>query len=128
MKNELSDQLTYDQFCALRYIYKERKITATDLVHVLYVNKSSISTLIRRMEDKKLIVRDQTQTDRRKICLSLSEKGRHLYEACEQRINALVKEIINSFTEEEIEQFFIFNKRLNHFFDEKIQLMKGTAE
>lgn len=125
--NELLDQLTYEQFHALRYIYKKEKATSTDLVHLLHVNKSTISTFIRRMENKGLILRDQPKRDRRKIYLSLSEKGRQLYEDGNQKINTLVREVITAFSESEKEQLFFFIEKLDRLFSEKLQA-KGIEE
>ncbi|MCI1858365.1 MAG: MarR family transcriptional regulator [Sporolactobacillus sp.] len=125
--SELLDQLTYEQFYALRYIYNKKRVTSGDVARVLFVNKSTISILIRRMENKGLIFRKQPETDRRKIYLLLSDKGKQLYEDCHQKINALVKEIMQVFSETDIERLLSLNQKIDQLFNEKL-LAKGIEE
>lgn len=125
--NELVEQLTYDQYYALLYIYNQKKATSSALAQWLNVNKSAITALIRRLEEKQLVLRERIDEDRRVVYLSLSQKGTQLYEECQQRIHRLVQNLVSAFDEEELDHFMQTYKKINQMLDEKIAKLKGDT-
>lgn len=123
--HELVEQLTYEQYYALFYIYNQKKVTSSALAQWLNVNKSAITALIRRLEEKELVLRERIDEDRRVVYLSLSQKGTQLYEECQQRIHMLVHNLVSAFDEKELYQFIETYKKINELLDEKIAEMKG---
>lgn len=123
--HELVEQLTYEQYYALFHIYNQEKVTSSALAQWLNVNKSAITALIRRLEEKQLVLRERIDEDRRIVYLSLSQKGTQLYEECQQRIHMLVQNLVSAFDEEELDHFIQTYKKINELLDEKIAEMKG---
>ena len=122
---QISETLTYDQHYVLKYIHKRKMTTASELAELLNVNKSAITALINRLEEKELIVRKRLAEDRRIVHLSLSERGHALFDQCEQKINVLVTKLINKFNEDEIVQFVQTYEKLAIILDEAIKDKKG---
>ncbi|KHD86640.1 MarR family winged helix-turn-helix transcriptional regulator [Heyndrickxia ginsengihumi] len=127
IQNELNE-LTYDQVNTLRYIYQKQSITSTELAQWLNVNKSAISALLNRLDEKELIKRDRSDQDRRIVHLSLTNKGTQLFEDCYQKINLLVQDLIGSFDEEELCQYMKTFKKIDQLLEGKIKQMKGVAK
>ncbi|WP_461200140.1 MarR family winged helix-turn-helix transcriptional regulator [Anoxybacillus sp. TBDG-1] len=104
MKCELDD-VTHDQYYVLRYIYKHKVCTSTELADVFAVNKSAITAMTNRLVEKGMIARGKDEDDRRIISLSLTEKGEQWLVETEQKVYELVEKMMTKLSHEEIEQF-----------------------
>ncbi|WP_409299102.1 MarR family winged helix-turn-helix transcriptional regulator [Peribacillus sp. SCS-26] len=113
LKCQMGDEVTSDQHYMLRYIYKSRECTSTELAEVFEVKKSAITAIINRLWEKGLIERTRDEKDRRVVYLSLTEKGEAMYLEAEERIYRLVESLISRFEQEEIEQFLETYEKLN---------------
>lgn len=105
IKDEIGDDLTYDQHYTLRYIKQRNNCTSSELAEVFAVNKSAITAIITRLADKGLIKRTRDETDRRVVYLNLTDNGHALFNQCEQRVQTLVEGFITKFNDEEINNF-----------------------
>jgi DNA-binding MarR family transcriptional regulator len=70
-------EVTVAQWVVMRMLYDKKNISLTQLVKHLGVDKSSLSRMLERLVQKKLITRD-TDIDRRSIRVNLTRKGRRL--------------------------------------------------
>ncbi|WP_409291194.1 MarR family winged helix-turn-helix transcriptional regulator [Peribacillus sp. SCS-37] len=113
LKCQMGDEVTSDQHYMLRYIYKSRECTSTELAEVFEVKKSAITAIINRLWEKDLIERTRDEKDRRVVYLSLTEKGEAMYLEAEERIYLLVESLISRFEQEEIEKFLETYEKLN---------------
>ncbi len=113
VKESIGDTITNDQHYTLRYIHKAGTCTSTELSEVFDVKKSAITAIINRLTEKELIKRTRDEKDRRVIYLTLSEKGKALFEKTEEKIHKLVESIITSFDEREIVSFIETYEKLN---------------
>ncbi|GGH74081.1 DNA-binding MarR family transcriptional regulator [Pullulanibacillus pueri] len=127
ISQEIHAELTYDQQFALRHIHKRKTTTSSELAQFLNVNKSAITALIRRLEEKGLIKRERQSLDRRIVHLSLTTKGVQLFDECEKKINELVSQLIKRFKDQEIIQFIELYEKLALFLEETIETMKGVG-
>jgi DNA-binding MarR family transcriptional regulator len=118
IRNEIGDEMTTEQHYTLRYIYNAGTCTSSELADVFNVKKSAITGSINRLVEKGLIIRERDEEDRRIIYLSLSEKGRALYETTQQKIHSLVEQIITKFDEIEIHIFMKTYEKLNEVLNE----------
>jgi DNA-binding MarR family transcriptional regulator len=105
IKDEIGDDLTYDQHYTLRYIKQRNNCTSSELADVFSVNKSAITAIITRLADKGLIERTRDATDRRVVYLALTDNGHALFNQCEQRVQTLVEGLITKFNDNEIKNF-----------------------
>lgn len=105
IKDQIGDDLTYDQHYTLRYIKQTKNCTSSELADAFGVNKSAITAIITRLTDKGLIERTRDKNDRRVVYLTLSDHGHTLFNQCEQRIHNLVEGFITKFKDDEIKSF-----------------------
>lgn len=87
------------QYRALRII-REKRPTMGELCDMLYLSSSTVTELVDKLEENKLVIRVRSKEDRRVIILEVTNEG-----------NALLEKI----QEEKLE---VLNKSLN-FLDEK---------
>jgi DNA-binding MarR family transcriptional regulator len=105
IKCQIGNDLTNDQHYILRYIHQASVCTSSELADAFEVNKSAITAIINRMVDRGLILRTRDENDRRVIYLTLTDKGRELFEQTQEKIRLLVESIITQFEETEIKNF-----------------------
>ncbi|MBU7595538.1 MarR family winged helix-turn-helix transcriptional regulator [Metabacillus halosaccharovorans] len=117
IKESIGDTITNDQHYTLRYIHKAGTCTSTELSEVFDVKKSAITAIVNRLTEKELIKRTRDENDRRVIYLTLTDKGKVLFEKTEEKIHKLVESIIISFDEKEIVSFIETYEKLNEQLD-----------
>jgi len=105
IRESLSEDLTLDQCSLLRYLQKRERCTATELAEVFCVGKSSITAMTTRLFDKSLIRRLPDAKDRRVTYLALTEEGVRRSNEMDERIQEVLMQYINQFTDEEARVF-----------------------
>ena len=73
-------QLTYPQYLVLMILWENDHVSVNDISRRLILNTNTVTPLLKRMEKQGLISRKRSETDERKMIVSLSDKGRHLRE------------------------------------------------
>ena len=67
--------ITYPQYLVLLVLWKEDNKTVSDISEQLILDSNTLTPLLKRMEKKQLIHRKRSETDERKVVISLTEKG-----------------------------------------------------
>src|SRR5215471_8596467 len=70
--------ITYNHLFILTCLWEQDGVQVKDLAHQLYLDSSSLTGHLDRMERAELVVRQDDPDDRRAIRVFLTEKGRHL--------------------------------------------------
>lgn len=70
--------VTPGQYGVLQCLWDENGLTAKQLAERLFLDSSTITGILDRLENKAMIVREQDSRDRRAICVSLTPKGKEL--------------------------------------------------
>lgn len=125
VKGEICEDLTNDQYYMLRYIEQRESCTSTALAEAFNVNKSAITAIITRLDEKKLIKRSRDEGDRRVVYIALTEEGSRLFKKTEKKIHDLVEKMISGFEEEEIRAFIRTYEKLS---DIMADMKKQTQE
>ena len=99
------DDITLDQYLVIRYLRMNGRSMSSELADVFGVGKSSITAIMTRLFDKRLIDRIPDMKDRRVIYLTLTEAGRKLAEAVDRRIREQLATVMNRFSRNEALQF-----------------------
>ncbi|WP_286891609.1 MarR family transcriptional regulator [Thermobacillus sp.] len=99
------EDITLDQYLVIRYLRMKGRSISSELADVFGVGKSSITAIMTRLSDKRLIERIPDVKDRRVIYLSLTEAGRKLAEMIDDRIRERLSTVMNQFSREEALQF-----------------------
>ena len=72
--------ITYTQYLVLMVLWECDGVAVSEITQKLILNTNTVTPLLKRMESMGLIKRERTDTDERKVMVSLSEKGRALRE------------------------------------------------
>lgn len=108
----IDDDLTLDQFMALRYIHKRGSCTASEMAERFCVNRSAITAITTRLADKQYLVRVPDERDRRVYSLMLTERGRDVCQSAVERIHELLEGLIRRFPRHDFDQFLNTLERL----------------
>jgi len=71
------DQLgiTYPQYLVLMVLWETDGVSVNEITQKLILNTNTVTPLLKRMETSGIIVRKRSDTDERKVVISLTEKG-----------------------------------------------------
>ncbi len=113
--------ITYPQYLVLLALWQYDRQSVNALGEHLYLESNTLTPLLKRLENKKLIERNRSQQDERTVLISLTAQGKQLKE----RARNIPGRIVDSFqdptiTEKEIIDFQktlfklldIFNKKM----------------
>lgn len=91
--------LTYPQYLVMLVLWEEREQTVSQLGEKLLLDSGTLTPLLKRLEQKHLIVRSRSKSDERVVNISLAEKGSAMKEKAIQ-IPAQLMEVLNVSTED----------------------------
>ncbi|QDH22797.1 MarR family winged helix-turn-helix transcriptional regulator [Saccharibacillus brassicae] len=103
MRRQMQEELTNDQYYLLQHIMQRGPRTSSELAETFKVVKSSITAIVTRLVDRGLIERTRSESDRREVYLSLTERGQRIAEQVEQRVSESVGGYLSHFEQQEIE-------------------------
>lgn len=78
-------------------------MTVSQLAHLLGVSAPSASSLVDRMEEHALVVRERDLTDRRVVHVRISERGRNLLDEMMGMQRNRLQRVLGAMTEEELQ-------------------------
>ena len=67
--------LTYTQYIVMMIMWEEKEIQFRDLVKKMYLESNTLTPVLKKLEDKKLIERKKTTGNDKNIVLSITKKG-----------------------------------------------------
>ncbi len=105
-------RITPSHSTILLFLEKNGPQTMTALSKILYVDNSTVTGLVDRLEKMNFVCRSDHPDDRRKWSVSISEEGRRENAKARTIINSINKEIESGFSENEIKAV---NKVLSSF-------------
>ena len=91
--------------------------TASELCTETRILKSQMNAILRSLEQKGFISRQQSRTDRRRIELELLPEGLSLYQKGHQRIRVLTDRLIDEMGREQIEALIPLLRQAASIFD-----------
>jgi DNA-binding MarR family transcriptional regulator len=72
--------ITYPQYLVLLVLWEQDKQPVNDIAHKLFLETNTVTPLLQRMEKAGLVKRTKGKEDTRQRIVSLTEKGRAMYE------------------------------------------------
>jgi len=72
--------ITYPQYLVLMVLWKEEQQTVGQLGEKLFLDSGTLTPLLKRMEQKEMVVRSRNIEDERIVVISLTKKGSALKE------------------------------------------------
>ena len=99
-KNVSVKNLTIAQADTMMAIHQVGDISITELSKLLGVSSPSVSTMVDRMVEKKLLVRTQDTKDRRRVTISLSSETKQQIRLVEESVLKMFKNLIKAVGED----------------------------
>ena len=111
-----SDELTGNNMFIIGYLAKNRgkDIFQKDLEEIFSVRRSTMSTIILRMEQKGFLTRHNVAYDARLKKIVLTEKGAQVHAAIESKIEDTEKKLSADFSDDEKQVLFRLLEKLRH--------------
>ena len=105
---EYAININHTQIQIIFYLikHKDEDVCQKDLEIETHLKKASITGTLDSMEDKGFIIRKQSEEDKRKNIIILSDKILKEQEKLENRINEIETRINKNISEDELNQFF----------------------
>ncbi len=72
--------LTYTQYITMMVLWKNKTIHVKELGEQLFLDSGTLTPLLKRLESKKLIKRERSYDDERKLCVTITQQGEALKE------------------------------------------------
>jgi DNA-binding MarR family transcriptional regulator len=94
--------VTGPQRLVLRIVGHYRRIAAGQLAEVLHIHPSSLTGMLRRLEEADLLRRESDPFDRRRALLALSKRGQRLNDQREGTIEAVVAAALTKMSKERV--------------------------
>ncbi|PLK44712.1 MarR family winged helix-turn-helix transcriptional regulator [Emticicia sp. TH156] len=103
--------ITYPQYLVLLVLWQHNGLTVTEIGARLYLESNTLTPLLKRLEQKELVLRKRSSEDERKVVVSLTEKGEQLKE----KAVLIPEKILSSFSDDAValEEIAGFHKTLN---------------
>lgn len=92
--------ITYPQYLVLLVLWEKDVQSVSKIGATLYLESNTLTPLLKRMEQKGLLVRERSKKDERTVIVSLTGKGKDLREEAV----CIPKQIIESLSGEEIDE------------------------
>jgi len=109
-------EMSYNESVVCNYLYRNerenpgKKITATDLCNFTKILKSQMNRTLNHLEEKNIITRERSSTDKRQVYVKLNMSKADLYIKQHEKILKLVDAFIEKFGKEKaIEIIEMFN-------------------
>ncbi len=107
--------------CMLKYLSDiGRPVSAGEISSFMRVSTARVSVLIRKMQEKDFIVRENSSEDARKLMISLSEKGVSECNRRQEEMIELFSRIIDEVGKDRIEEFISVAQVIKSIVAEKI--------
>lgn len=112
VEDPLWKEYSPEQIQVLKMIGKEESLTAGRLASLQGVHKSAISSRLKKLIDKDLVV-VQPSADRREKVVVLTERGKKVVEQSNGVLHAYIEELMSDqVNDEEIDQFLVTFRKL----------------
>jgi DNA-binding MarR family transcriptional regulator len=90
--------ITYPQYLVFLLLWEKDNRNVSDISHCLYLESSTLTPLLKRMEAKGYIKRKRSAEDERSVFIQLTAKGKKL----EEKASAIPMQIVSKMQTEEI--------------------------
>lgn len=102
MRSRRSSDLSVPQFRALSFIHNAEEPSLSDLAEHLGLTLASTSKLADGLVKKKLVLREQSTADRRRLTLALTRSGEAIYQTSRAGTQAHLSQLLNQLSQKEL--------------------------
>jgi DNA-binding MarR family transcriptional regulator len=119
--------ISVTQCYALESLVREGPLTQNELASRLYLDKSTVSRVVRALEGKGLLRRVPHAEDARAVQLGVTRKGRQLYERIAKEIQEQEKRLLADFAPDVRTAMIELVGRLARAAEERVDTSGGTC-
>ncbi len=107
--------------CMMKYLANsEKPVSAGEISRFMKVSTARVSVLLKKMNEKGLVICKKSSNDARKLMISLSEKGKEEDRKHDEEMLDFFGQIIDEVGKERMEEFVSVFKQIRNFINEKI--------
>ena len=103
--------LTYTQFIVLETLWEEEKLSLNEIGQRVGLESNTLAPLLKRLEDKKLIIRRRLTADKRQLTIRLSANGKRLHNQLEEHLKTCFASV-EGFNFEQAKEIIALNNQL----------------
>ena len=104
--------MMHGRILSLLYHHRGENICQKDIEDAFHITRSSVTGLVKRMEERGYILRRSVEGDARLKKLVLTSQGEELYHRCIRIIDETETQAVQGLTQEELETFCALAKRI----------------
>lgn len=97
--------LSFSMIQLLRLLGQRDKQTSTQLAHSLKVSKPAVTQMVDTLVRKKLVVRKTAKADRREVNLSLTVRGREVYNKIRRAQRQCIRNVVTRLPPKKIDNW-----------------------
>ncbi len=101
---EIEKNRSRSDIVAILIIHIRKELTMSDLARELGTPLSTLTSIVKRLSDQKIVIRKRNNNDRRIIYVELSPEGEIIAKEIREKLELLLYRITNSLTPEELQQ------------------------
>lgn len=111
---ELVQEITMEQYFAMRFVSKHGPCPASRLADASGVNRSAVTAMVDRLVTKGFVRRIRDEADRRVVLLQTTEAGQKVYHSTQEKIRQFVEFYLQKLEEEEAEAFIRIYEKIGN--------------
>lgn len=106
--NMFHRNINFTQFQIIMYLHNHpnEEVCQKDLELETKINKASVTTSLDSLEDKDIIKRNKSHTDKRRNIISLTDKAWNIHKEMERKSDELEKQAVRDIDRNDLEKFF----------------------
>ena len=120
-------QLTYTQYIVLESLWEDKRLSLGEIGQRVGLESNTLTPLLKRLEEKKLILRRHPAADKRQLIIRLSAKGKRLHEQVEEHLRICFTSI-EGFDFEKAKEIITLNNQLKQTLEEFISKKEEDAK
>ena len=117
--------LTYTQYITMLVLWERGKLTVKELGEKLYLDSGTLTPLLKKLEQKGLILRERSKEDERNLFITLTEEGDSMKDRALHIPYEMIK-CIELDMEEKVVLYRLLYKLLSHVDKEKSDAKKAV--
>lgn len=110
--NKVDSNLTKEQMVVLKKLHDQDGLNQNELAFLTLRNKSSLTRLLTKMENKKYITRKQSKEDKRINRVFVTQLGKGIFQKTKPVMGALIKQVEQNISESEKHQIIQILKKI----------------
>jgi DNA-binding MarR family transcriptional regulator len=100
---EMERGVSGQQRLLLRLLVEHSRLSAGQLAGILHLDPSTVTGIVKRLEQRRLVRRTGDPSDGRRVVVALTDKGRRAATPDERTVEALVERALESFPHTKVE-------------------------